>query len=264
MPIYKLTEGNHVLGAGYFMFKRQGNSHYEYLAQTPNFNINVEVEKIELEGSDKPVAEVIESVISRIMRAAQTSFRQIDEDTLALFFAGTKSTETDAGASYTERISSAVVGGYYDLGDQTATSPAFGFRNVTNVVVTQDPDGTPVVLTEDTDYEVDTAEGVVKILAGGAVTDGDVLDIDFDTVASTTEVVTTGSAASIEGALKFISDNTRGDNRTYFFPEVELGPSGDFALKSRDTWQEIPVDIEILDPDGDTEACYILSEAVAT
>lgn len=51
---------------------------------------------------------------------------------------------------------------------------------VSNVVVTQDPDGTASSLTAGTDYKVHADEGMLEILSGGSVTDGDTLGVDYD------------------------------------------------------------------------------------
>lgn len=54
----------------------------------------------------------------------------------------------------------------------------------------------------------------------------------------------TSGAAAIEGSLRFISFNPKGDKIDYFMPKVSITPNGDFAMKG-DDWQILPFTIEV-------------------
>lgn len=64
-----------------------------------------------------------------------------------------------------------------------------------------------------------------------------------------------GSAHQIFGALEFLSDNAVGENSNYWFPYVNLAPSGNFALKG-DAWQALSFSAEALKRDAATERFY--------
>lgn len=64
-----------------------------------------------------------------------------------------------------------------------------------------------------------------------------------------------GSAHQVFGSLEFLSDNAVGDNANYWFPYVNLAPSGNFALKG-DAWQTLSFTAEALKRDAATERFY--------
>ena len=96
------------------------------------------------------------------------------------------------------------------------------------------------------DYLIDFDTGRLEIVDGGAIEAGDALDITFGTLASTQEVVMSGTAA-VEGALQYVANNPKGKNFDYMMGYVNIRPNGDYALKG-DEWQQIPFTIDILKP----------------
>jgi hypothetical protein len=64
-----------------------------------------------------------------------------------------------------------------------------------------------------------------------------------------------GSAHQVFGSLEFLSDNAVGENKNYWFPYVNLAPSGTFALKG-DAWQVLQFTAEALKRDAATERFY--------
>ena len=64
------------------------------------------------------------------------------------------------------------------------------------------------------------------------------------------------SSNSVYGALRFVADNPKGDNRDYYFPYVKLAPDGDYALKG-DEWQQISFSFEVLKKASNIEAVYV-------
>ena len=266
MTIYALeSPGNFVLGAGYLFAKKSGEAHWSYLAETPGITIAVESETVELESSDSPTAELLEEVISKITRTGTTAIRNIDSSSLSMFFAATVETDTQAQVvAETEDFTSVKLGKWYQLGSDTTlvpTPPEYGYRGVSSVSIVEDPGGAAVALVLDTDYEIDVEEGMFRLLSTAAnVAEGDTIRVTYTVDASTTEVVKTGANASNEFALKFVGDNTKGENRTVFMPKCDLGPNGEFALKSRDTFQETPLQFRILNPSDGSSALYITTK----
>lgn len=64
------------------------------------------------------------------------------------------------------------------------------------ITVTQDPDGTPVVMVADTDYEV-TGAGIV-VLEGGSLSDSDEIAVDYTKLAGDVIEAMTGSGLEYE------------------------------------------------------------------
>ena len=89
------------------------------------------------------------------------------------------------------------------------------------------------------DYTLDEALGRIYIVPGGGIADGSVLTADYTPTVNSREQVTTDQLGAKFGALRFISDNTDGAERDYYWPKVSLNPDGELALKSRDTVQEM-------------------------
>jgi hypothetical protein len=98
-------------------------------------------------------------------------------------------------------------------------------------------------------FTIDAARGRITILEDPAdITDGDELEIVYDIqVGAFTLVI--DEENQVEGALRFIADNPRGDNKDYYWPRVKLTPSGEFALKG-ETWQTMTFNMEVLQPAG--------------
>lgn len=262
MPIYELDNaGNYVLGAGYFLVRDPDQDNWHYLAQTEDLTVAVETERVELVGVDKPTAEVLEDVVTQITRTANTSFRNIERETLRRFFAASVSDVVEAGSAANTEQFVVELGAYIQLGTNDANSPAYGWRGVSSVSIVEDPGGADVALVLDTDYTLDAEEGMIKFLSDAVnVETGDTVEVTYDVDATTTEVLSTGANASEILEVKFVADNTRGANRTFHFPKVDMGPAGELALKSRDTFQQIPVTFEILDPNDGRAAAYILTK----
>lgn len=262
MSAYDLeSPGNYVLGAGYIFVRDPDEDAWYYLAESPNLTVSVESEKLALWSSDAATAEKLEEPVTQITRSGSTSFRDINGDTLRRFFAATKSTVVEAGSAANTEDFVVTLGTYIQLGTNDANAPAYGYRGVTINSINEDPDGTPVALVEGTDYEVDTEEGLIRILEGATnVATGDTIRVDYDVDATSTEVVQTGASASEELEMKFVGSNTVGTNRTFHFPKVDMSGAGELALKSRDTFMEVPVQFEILDPGDGRAAVYILTK----
>lgn len=263
MAVYDLeSPGNYVLGAGRFFVAAEGSDDWYYLAQTADLSVSVEAERVALWDVDKATAEKLVDITTQVTRNATTSFRDINRDTLTKFFAATASDVVEAGAAAkTEDFTPVTLGSYLQLGTNDLTAPTYGWRGVSSVSIVEDPGGANVALVEGTDYEIDLTEGMIQLLKGAVnVATGDTIRVTYDVDATTTEVIQTGANASQQMQAKFISDNTEGANRTFLFPKVDLGPSGEMALKSRDTFQEVPVTFEILDPNDGRAAVYIMTK----
>lgn len=255
---------NFVLGAGklYFdPFDANGDKTGErYLGDTPGFEITIETESLEKWGSDAAVAEKLKDVTTQVTRNTTIQCDNIVDENLELFVIGDLETlSSSAGSVADEDLGTVKASRYYQLG-VSATLPT-GVRDIENVVVHDGSTG-GTTYTEDTDYEVDLALGRIHILPGGSLA-GNQAYVDYDTKAGSRTQVLSADTAPQSGALRFIADNTEGDNRDLYAPNVQLRPNGAMAFKSRDTWQQMSFTAEFL-KSGQKSAVYIDGRQVAS
>jgi len=249
---------NIVLGSGKVYFDAHdadGNLTGEsYLAETPDFALTVESDKLEEFSSDGPTAEKLMDITKTVNRKGACTVKDISGENLAMFIMGdVGSLSTGVSAVVADPVNDgrAVAGDrWYQLGVD-ATHPA-GLRGLTDVVINDG--GTALTLT--TDYLLDAETGRIFIVAGGSG-DGKVLTGDFNTTAVSWENITSNDLGAKTGALRWIADNTYGENRDAYFPDVVMSPAGDFQWKSRDTVQVLGFDIGIQKPADGRESVYI-------
>lgn len=247
---------NITLGAGYIYFDEEdanGNlTGEQYVAETPGFALSISTEKTEVDDSDNPVAQTLVSVTKKIARAGTLSTRNMDDAAFSRFVQGDVLTVTQAATPVLNEPLTVKQGRYYQLG--AGVSNPTGVRDVSGVVVTGSG-GTPTYsLTSD--YVVNADEGRIYIVPGGGIADDTAIEVDYTPAAnSRTQVVTNGKGAK-RGALRFVGDNTQGENRTVYIPKLELAGNGDLAFKDRDNVMQAAFDLNILTRTG-YEQVYI-------
>lgn len=123
-------------------------------------------------------------------------------------------------------------------GDTGGTEPtaswgatATGDRVQDGDVLWEDVGPIVVAPTVTTDYAYDSETGRLYTVAGGVFVPGTPILVDYNTEEWSWDRLATAELIEAEGALRVISDNTKGDNRDWYFPKVTLGPSGNKGLK---------------------------------
>lgn len=254
---------NYTLGRGMIYFAKflpgtTSPGGERYLGNTPEFSLTIESENLDHYSSDAGIREKDDSVLLQTDRTGALTTDSINPDNLALFYLGSKSIVTAVAAT---AQSTTFVGSPAGLAVQlgtTALAPS-GARNVSNVVIVPSP--TTPALVNLVDYTVDLVRGRVLFEDTVNVRALTGVNITFDVGASTRNRVISG-AQPIEGALRYVANNPKGDNFDYFMPWVKLAPNGDFQLKS-DEWQTIPFSVEVLKKPG-LEAIYCDGQPFAT
>lgn len=253
---------NYVLGRGKLYFDpfttgTKNRTGERYFGNTTAFNLNITSEKLDHFDSDQGVRSKDDSVILELNRTGSMTTDNISEENAGLFVLGDVSDVTQDGTPVTSEAvgpgSVPIPGRSYQLG-QTTANPQ-GVRDVSSVTVTIDPAGTPVVATLDTDYTLDATLGRITILEGGAIDGVKTVEVDYTPASNTRKRITTSAAASVEGALRFISYNAKGKQKDVYMPYVTLTPSGDWALKG-DDWQNLAFDVEVGELSGQA-AIYV-------
>lgn len=246
---------NYTLGRGEVWFSPfiaggQVPEGFRYMGNTPELNLTIDQETLDHFSSDFGIREKDDSVPLEVNRTGTMICDDINKENVALFFFGTAAKLTVALSLALQDDTIVVKQGLtYQIG-RTAANPT-GARGLATIIVKDVTDVTTYIL--GTDYEEDETRGLVTIIVGGAITDDDLLHITYDQLAYTADQVISG-AEPVEGSIKYIEYNPRGQDHDIEIPLCRMSPNGDLSLKG-DDWRQIPFNIEILKPVG-SEAIY--------
>lgn len=232
---------------------------FKFLGNCPGFQISVTTEKLEHYDSTGGLRQKDLDQVIQIDRTSQITVDATSLENIALFLAGDISEITQASGSTSDDSLSVEQGYHYQIG-VTATNKT-GVRGISNVVVQNEAEDTTYVL--DTDYEIDLALGLIKIIEGGGIASGaaETLHIDFDTEANTRNQLATSSTVK-EVALHYKADNPIGKNYDVLIPLASIQPNGDAQFIS-DELIQLTLDVGINQLDGSTAAIYIDDRPVA-
>ena len=197
-----------------------------YLGNTPGAQVSLESTNVDHYSSDGPVAELDVRVSTKVARSFKFKCDNISDHNLALFFVADYSAVAQTGATVTnEAILSVLQDRTYQIG--LSANPT-GRRGISAVTVSVG--ATP--MTVNVDYTIDAARGRIYIVPGGAIIDGDDLDVDY-TYATNSRIqhVTTVKNDRQFGALRFLADNSFGPNRDIYIPRSTVIASGEMEIK---------------------------------
>lgn len=229
-----------VLGAGYVYFEENDangalGSGRRYVGDSPGLTITGSPEKLDVYDSDDPVAEKLLSMTTKVDRSGTLTLRDDSGENRAAFLMGAVQTVTQTATPVADEAHSAVQQGrYYQLG-RSITNPS-GVKGIGSVSVTGSG-GTPTY-TVTTDYVVYADEGMIYIVPGGTIADDTNIEVDYTPDANSREQVVSSGDGAQRGEMTYVENNTRGNNKVWTFPLVEIAPNGEAALKSRDQVRE--------------------------
>lgn len=250
---------NFVLGRGRLYFNQFANGTQtltgeRYIGSTQQFSLAIGSETLNHMSMESGIRSIDDSAILENTRNASYTTDQIDQANLSSFIVGEGETLAVAGGAVVDELISGVTQNrHYQLGYDEATNIT-GARNVSAVTVTDD-NATPVTFTETTDYTVDLDLGRIYVVEGGAITDGTNLKVSYTEAAYSREQIVTSDNTKLYGALRFVADNAKGENRDFYMPYVLMTPNGEYALKG-DDWQNMGFNLSILQKSATIEAIY--------
>lgn len=257
-----------VVGAGRLYFQLMSaageflSSTEVYLGDSPGFTLSVSNENLEDWSSDGPIATKDVDVATRVDRSFTLQTKDISFDNMALFVIGTRATINQTDTPVVAEPHNAVTpGGYIQLG-ATAANP-IGVRNVTGVVVEDDDIVDPVEFTLGEDYELDAETGRIRIVEDGLITAGTNLRIGYTPVAASYDQVTSDDLGAKYGRLRYIEDATFGPGRDLVASFVQLKPTGELAMKSREAVQQMGWECSALTPPAGGPAIVYAGRAMA-
>ena len=243
-----------------------------YLGNTPEYSLTNDVETLDHFNSDRGLREKDESVLLEISSSGSMNCDNISGENVALFFLGNLLTKSSTSVTAQKEVFTNWKRGLtLQLGTTDATPT--GVRKVSNVKVgkaakaatlnlTGDISAIPGVTIVDAagNYEVDLELGRLYLEPTSTEINGDIkLVVQFDVAAQSRDMVISSNDV-VQGSLRFVSHNAKGENKDYFFPKVTLSPDGDYNLKG-DDWQSMGFTFEALKLQG-RERVYIDIRAV--
>ena len=212
-----------LLGKGKVYFDRftsAGASTGErYLGDVSAFSVTTNDEKISHYSSSSAAAPLLKEALIRRTAEFALTLHEYTKENLALVLMGEESALAQASDSVVDEVVTVVeTGRFYKL----------AFRQVSTVVVQDDTDTT--TYTAGTDYDVDAVTGRLYIIPGGGIAALDVLHVDYDYAADTSDVVQGGKTSVIEGAIRFIPDPSTGPSWEVEVWKVSITPDGELGL----------------------------------
>lgn len=250
----------------------QNEQGFRDIGNTTGFTIGISNEKFENYSSRGGVRQKDLDILLQVDRTSQIVVTSASIENLALFINGDISDIVQGAGSVSDEAITVKNGLSYQIG--ASLSAPTGVRGISSVVVQDDSDTTTYEFGEAESAAaskngwVDLANSVLHVFdeatqtakgAASNISDGDVLHVDYDTAANTRKQIKTSSVVR-QMALKFVADNTTGNNDSVYIPLVSVQPNGEIQFIGDDL-VAITLDIGISKKDG-YEAVYIDGEPV--
>ena len=220
-------------GKVYFdQFANGARTGERYLGSTTGAELTASTNDIQVFDPDYPVHQKLVDVATQADYAGQLTLQDMSLENAALYFMATIDTVAQTAtpvAAEAINAGNAVVGGrWYQLG-QTAANPG-GARDVSAVAV---KDAVPTTYAVGTDYDVDLVRGRIYVYtaAEGGSASGKALLVDYTPAANSRTRVRVDQFVQAFGSLRFVADNTIGDNDDVYIPYCVMKPTGPYALK---------------------------------
>ncbi len=246
-----VSPDNYTLGKGIVSFNKKVGSVYKGeldLGNCPEFSFNVSIEKLEHFSSRGGLRAKDKEVISQVSPGVSFTLDEINNDNLALLTLADIEEVTQEAATVVDEQP----GGAYK-----GTMLALANRNIEAAGVAVESSA-GVVLTEGIDYEINTSFqddkiGRIRILDTLTVAEGDLVKVSYTSPETVYTKLNALAQTTIEGFMRFVSDNPVGNQQELQIWRVSLTPSGDTAMIG-DDWSTLTFAGEILKDDADHPA----------
>jgi hypothetical protein len=248
---------NYVFGRGQLFLNLYAAGVFEgrrFIGNCPSFNLSVESEIFEHVSSTSGIQTTDLKVTKSTKFSGQIVCDDMQPENMALFLVGSQATLSQVATPVTNEAIVVNKGFHFQLG--LTVSNKFGIRDVTSVVVTDVAGTTTYVL--NTDYKLDADSGMIYIISGGAITNGQTIHVDYTPTAGSRPYIQSGDSGSLQGEIFFVSDNANGDNRDVRIPLATISPSGEMPFITADDIGAITFDIGPSTLDSATKQIYIV------
>ncbi len=243
------------------IFDDAGNKQGErFLGNCPGFNLSIESEQFEHFSSTSGVRSKDLTVTTSVNFNASIQCDDVSAANLALFLGGSVGSVSQTATPVANEAHAVLQGYEYQLG--TSTSNPTGVRDVGSVVVTDTAGTTTYVL--NTDYKLNATLGRIYIIPSGAITDDQVIHVDYTPTAGSRTQVTSGTAGRLTGAIRFIAANANGTNRDLYIASCSIAPEGELPLITEDELASFTLNIGVNEKDSNTKQIIIDGRHVAS
>ena len=245
-----------------------------YVGDAVSASLSSESERLQIFSGTGQIAQELVNKIRSISRTLTITLHDMSPDNLALFLSATSDITSVAAANTKvtdEAITITNVDRWYQLG-RTAANP----RGVGKIVMTEfgikagaASSETAVTATTGTgvslvhNWRLDLERGRIYIgdtTNGNAIADAASVLVTYTPAAEARKTIKTGDVAEVVAAVRYLEDTATGKGRDYFAPKCTIAPSGEMALMSRESEQQLVLTCAIQDPGGDSAALYIDGE----
>lgn len=248
---------NYVFGRGQLFLNLYAAGVFEgrrFIGNCPSFNLSVESEIFEHVSSTSGIQTTDLKVTKSTKFSGQIVCDDMQPENMALFLVGSQATLSQVATPVTNEAIVVNKGFHFQLG--LTVSNKVGIRDVSSVVVTNVAGSTTYVL--DTDYKLDADSGMIYIISGGAIINGQTIHVDYTPTAGSRPYIQSGDSGSLQGEIFFVSDNANGDNRDVRIPLATISPSGELPFITADDIGAITFDIGPSTLDSATKQIYIV------
>ena len=253
---------NYVFGRGQLFLNLYAAGVFEgrrFIGNCPSFNLSVESEIFEHVSSTSGIQTTDLKVTKSTKFSGQIVCDDMQPENMALFLVGSQATLSQVATPVTNEAIVVNKGRHFQLG--LTVSNKVGIRDVTSVVVTDVAGTTTYVL--NTDYKLDADSGMIYIISGGAITNGQTIHVDYTPAAGSRTLVESGTGGAIDAELFFVADNANGDDRDLRIPLCSIAPSGELPFITADELGSMTFDIGISTKDTSTPQIIIAGQDVA-
>jgi hypothetical protein len=227
------TANDYTIGKGKVLFKLDGTNGYLDFGNAPDFKITVGIEKKEHYSSRAGVSTKDLEVVVKQTATGSFTLDQPVIDNIRYFIMSTAKASIDQSASsWTDEAMTVYHDLYIDMGK----------KSLTNIVITATGGSPTYVL--DTDYKIDTDDGLLMALSSGSISDAESVEVTGDYGAVTINRVQSAQATTLKGHVMFIGNPPAG-RKIDVVGYVSLLPEGDLQLIGED-WTEMVFNMEFL------------------
>jgi hypothetical protein len=217
---------------------------------TSKFELIPESELKEQTGKGRSnYGQVIASAVLPGKTTIKLTINQLDAENMALALLGDVVAGSQTAGSAVAQAVTAIADRYVELG-----------KYAISAVVVQDVTDTTTYV-EGTDYLLNTRLGMIKVLSAGAISDADVLHIDYDYALAAFDTITGGTSPTIRAKLVLDGTNfVTGKNCTVTVLSARLKPTSAVDFLSDDF---LPLELEGLCeiPEGATSPFTVVYHA---
>jgi hypothetical protein len=202
------------------------------MGEVPDFSVNISKETLAFYSSRSGIKTKSLEVLRELASSFQFSCAEFAKETLALAVLGTITAANQTGSSVTDESIKAFQDRWVELAK----------RKVSSVVVTG-TGGSPVYVLN-TDYKLETEEGLIMALSTGSIANEATILVDYSYASLTQNIIKAMQDHKIQGALKFVGDPDQGPDIVIDLWKSNLMPAGEIGMIS-DDWATFQLQAEV-------------------